>query len=68
MGPQLEGIIKQKMAPNLIDKVDFSAEVDLFVDLVAYALKARTARIFLYISIFQNFFVNLIHSFYYNYN
>ena len=45
MGPQLEGIIRQKMAPNLVDKVDFSAEVDLFVDLVAYALKARTARI-----------------------
>ena len=55
MGPQLEGIIRQKMAPNLVDKVDFSAEVDLFVDLVAYALKARTARISLYILIFLQF-------------
>ena len=51
----MEGIIRQKMAPNLVDKVDFSAEVDLFVDLVAYALKARTARMLLRILIFLQF-------------
>ena len=39
--PQLEMIIKQKMAPNLVDRVDFNPEAEVFVDLVAYALKVR---------------------------
>jgi len=41
--PQLEGLIKQKMAPVLADRVDLSPEVDMFMDLVAHALKILVA-------------------------
>lgn len=37
--PQLEQMIKAKIISNLVDKVDLSAEVDAFNDLVAHALK-----------------------------
>lgn len=37
--PQLEQMIKQKIASNLIEKVDFSTEIDAFNDFVAFALK-----------------------------
>jgi hypothetical protein len=37
--PQLEQMIQAKMAPALASKVDFSTEVDEFMDLVAFCLK-----------------------------
>ena len=39
--PQLESMIKQKMTPTLVDRVDFSTEGEIFVDLVAHTLKVR---------------------------
>ena len=39
MIPQLESMIKQKMTPTLVDRVDFSTEGEIFVDLVAHTLK-----------------------------
>jgi len=38
--PQLESMVKNKMAKDLVDRVDFSQEVDAFMDVVAYALNA----------------------------
>ena len=37
--PQLEQMVQQKMNPNLAGKVDFSSEVEAFMDLAAYCLK-----------------------------
>jgi len=42
---QLEGIIKLKMAPKFVDRVDLNSEVDVFVDLVAYSLKVLVSGI-----------------------
>jgi len=41
--PQLEVMIKGKIAQNLADKVDLSEQVDVFMDLVAHALKVLVA-------------------------
>ena len=43
--PQLEGLIRQKMAAALADQVDLSPQADLFLDLVAHALKILVAGI-----------------------
>jgi hypothetical protein len=43
--PQLEGLIRQKMAAALADQVDLSAQADLFLDLVAHALKILVAGV-----------------------
>lgn len=43
--PQLEQMIKQKIAPHLTDKVDLSNEVEVFTDLVAYSLKVLVTGI-----------------------
>ena len=40
----MEAIIKKKMSPNLVDRVDFNTEVEVFVDLVAHTLKARAVQ------------------------
>lgn len=37
--PQLEQMVKQKLAPSLKEKMDFGSEVDAFSDLMAVALK-----------------------------
>ena len=44
MIPQLESMIKQKMTPTLVDRVDFSTEGEIFVDLVAHTLKVMEIR------------------------
>ena len=43
--PQLEQMIKSKIAPELADKVDFANEADLFMDLVAFALKVLVSGV-----------------------
>ena len=43
--PQLEGLIKTKIAPNLADKVDLSEQVDVFLDLVSHSLKVLVAGV-----------------------
>jgi hypothetical protein len=37
--PQLEQMIKQKMSPTFVNKVDLNSEVESFTDLVAHGLK-----------------------------
>jgi len=44
--PQLESLIKLKMLPSLADRVDLGQEADMFMDLVAHALKVRPSLIF----------------------
>jgi len=43
--PQLEGLIKTKIAPHLADKVDLSEQVDVFLDLVSHSLKVLVAGV-----------------------
>ncbi len=45
--PQLEQMMKNKINPDLADKVNFASEVDLFMDLVAHALKVLVSGIML---------------------
>ena len=40
--PQLESLIKIKMLPSLADRVDLGPEADMFMDLVAHALKVTS--------------------------
>lgn len=41
--PQLESLIKLKMSPSLVDRVDLTTQADMFMDLVAHALKVLVA-------------------------
>jgi vacuolar protein sorting-associated protein 53 len=43
--PQLESMIKNTITDNLRDRVDFETECDLFMDLVAHALKVLVSGI-----------------------
>jgi hypothetical protein len=36
--PQVEGMVKQRIAPNLVGKVSFEAETEAFMDLVAHCI------------------------------
>lgn len=43
--PQLEVMIKSKIAPIFVDRVDLSEQVDVYMDLVAHSLKVLVAGI-----------------------
>jgi hypothetical protein len=43
--PQLEQMVQQKIIPNLVSKVSFTAEVEGFMDLAAYCLKVLLAGV-----------------------
>ena len=45
MVPQLEQMIKSKMVESLAARVDMSSETDVFMDLVAYAMKVLVSGI-----------------------
>ena len=43
--PQLESMVRGKIAPPLVEKVEFDSEVDIFMDLVAHSLKVLVSGV-----------------------